>query len=252
MSKRRNNGRKRRDRKNKKEKNITPLCIIIAVCLAFGGMICAGASGGGTGATVGIIVFLSSSVVLSIPAAMSARKDAKRKKYDHKVSELIFHGHLTRITDKDPYSKKISWGVLREGMINSATLFLVFAAAFGFNLYMSDNASSTRAVDRAMFTLIILAVITLPCITYSISHSATRFMRAVRGEYLLCSGVILTANGLAHSMSIEADDNKIYEFDYCRGIGTTAKSLEGQTAVIAFFNDEIYVMRTNVLDKGSS
>lgn len=32
------------------------------------------------------------------------------------------------------------------------------------------------------------------------------------------------------------------------GIGTIAKKLEGKTAIIAFFNDEIYVMKTKDYD----
>ncbi len=243
MSKRKNSSRKHNREKDKSLSfTVTAVCLIIAPCLAIGGLICIGVSGGGTGAIIGGVIFLSSSVVLSIPAAMSGLKDAKENKYGSSVNKLILHGHLTRIMDTDPYRMKIIFGVFRTQLLNFVVLISVFVAAFGYNLYMSENARTTRASDRAMFMIVILAVISLPCITYGFSHFAARFMKAVRGKYVLCRGVLLTADGFAHSMSIEAGGKK-YEFDYCRGIGTIAKNLEGKTAIIAFFNDEIYVMR---------
>ncbi len=243
MSKHKNISRKH-NRKKDTALSVTAACLVIAVCMVFGGLICIGLSGGGQAAAIGVVIFLSSSVVLSIPAAMSGLEDTKENKYGQSVNKLILHGHLTRIMDTKPYRMKIIWGVFRKQILKMVVLISVFVAAFGYNLYMTDHAGSTRVSDRAWFTIVILAIITLPCITYGFTHYAAKFMRAVRGKYVLCRGVLFTADGFARSMSIEAGNEKIHKFDHCRGIGTFAKSLEGKTAIIAFFNDEIYVMRT--------
>ena len=244
---RRNNRKK--DAKNKKAGKwnfLDGLLIVASIGLGLGGLICMGASSDNKGALIGLAIFLSGSLLLVPEAIMVIRRDCKERKYSHTANSLIMSKALTKITDVEPYRKKLIWGVLREGFFNSAAFIAIYTYAIVSNFLASEHALMSRDRGKGAFFMVILAFLFFPLFTYSGGFTLVRLIRAIKGDYILCRGHIYLADGFEHKLIVSYDKRKT-SFDYCRGIGVKASDLIGKEAVIAFFHDEIFVMEEVVV-----
>ena len=155
---RRNNRKK--DAKNKKAGKwnfLDGLLIVASIGLGLGGLICMGASSDNKGALIGLALYLSGSLLLVPEAIMVIRRDCKERKYSHTANSLIMSKALTKITDVEPYRKKLIWGVLREGFFNSAAFIAIYTYAIVSNFLASEHALMSRDRGKGAFFMVILA-----------------------------------------------------------------------------------------------
>ena len=230
--------RKAREKKKAENKRRIPngILIVLVVCLALGGLIYTAED-----PLIGFAVFLSAGVLMVPNAILMLRKDGKKKKYNRKVYDLIKQDHLEKIKDDTPYRKKIIWGVIREGILNVSAFLIMYVIYLGGSYLKGNYALMSRDRGVGMFCLVIAALLFFPLLAYSGGFTVARLIWAAKRDYILCRGVITRVNDSNEHMYIKGN-KKVYEFDYCRGIGVNPKTLAGKEAVIVFCHDEIYVM----------
>lgn len=224
-------------KKESKWKILNGILIVVVIVMALGGLIYAGEGD----LLIGGAVFLASGILAVPNAVLTIRKDMKKKKYNHTVNTLIMEKTLTRIHDDKPYRGKILWGVFREGFLNVAAFLLMYIFALINNYITANHAVLSRDQGRGMIIFIALIFLFFPFLAYSAGSTVIRLIRAFKRDYVVCRGVVEWANGVDCNLYIKGD-KQTYKFDYCRGVGASAKSFAGKEAVIVFFHDEIYVM----------